>query len=104
MHPCCAARCWRSPRSRSRSQAAAAAGFSVRREWTLPALDLTVVVLHVASGTARALKRLQGLDPGGAYDFNHVYSDSGSWDSVAARRAPAGADPPAARGRRLRGA
>jgi subtilisin family serine protease len=77
-------------------EAAAAAGFSVRREWTLPALDLKVVVLHVPSGTARALKRLRGLDPGGAYDFNHVYSDSGSWDSVAARRAPAGADPPAA--------
>ena len=77
-------------------EAAAAAGFSVRREWTLPALDLKVVVLHVASGTARALKRLRGLDPGGAYDFNHVYTDSGTWDSVAARRAPAGADPPAA--------
>ena len=92
-------------------EAAAAAGFSVRREWTLPALDLKVVVLHVASGTARALKRLQGLDPGGAYDFNHVYTDSGTWDSRrraaraggrADRRPPHGRDCAAHRSHRQR--
>jgi subtilisin family serine protease len=79
-------------------EAAAAAGFSVRREWTLPTLGLKVVVLHVSSGTARALKRLQSLDPDGAYDFNHVYTDSGGWGSAAVRHAPAPAEPPAAAG------
>src|SRR5206468_12704265 len=27
--------------------------------------------------TRRALKQLEALDPGGTYDFNHVYTDSG---------------------------
>jgi hypothetical protein len=58
---------------------ARAAGFSVVRERVLDGLDARLVVLKAPDGTAtrRALKRLQGLDPDGAYDFNHLYSDSG---------------------------
>lgn len=58
---------------------ARAAGFSVVRERVLDGLDARLVVLKAPAGTAtrRALKQLQGLDPDGAYDFNHLYSDSG---------------------------
>lgn len=76
-------------------QAAAAAGFSVRREWTLPALGVKVVVLQVSSGTARALKRLQSLDPQGTYDFNHVYTHSGASRSEGSAAQPAPTGPAA---------
>jgi Subtilase family len=58
---------------------ARAAGFAVLRERVLDGLDARLVVLKVPDGTAtrRALKQLKGLDPEGAYDFNHLYSDSG---------------------------
>jgi subtilisin family serine protease len=58
---------------------ARAAGFSVVRERVLDGLDARVVVLKAPDRTAtrRALRQLQGLDPGGAYDFNHLYTDSG---------------------------
>jgi subtilisin family serine protease len=58
---------------------ARAAGFSVLRERVLDGLDARVVVLKAPDRTAtrRALRQLQGLDPGGAYDFNHLYTDSG---------------------------
>jgi subtilisin family serine protease len=55
------------------------AGFAVLRERVLDGLDGRLVVLKVPDGTAtrRALKQLKGLDPEGAYDFNHLYTDSG---------------------------
>lgn len=58
---------------------ARAAGFMVVRERVLEGLDARVVVLKVPDDTAirRALRRLKGLDPEGAYDFNHLYTDSG---------------------------
>jgi subtilisin family serine protease len=58
---------------------ARAAGFMVVRERVLEGLDARVVVLKVPDGTAtrRALRQLKGLDPEGAYDFNHLYTDSG---------------------------
>ena len=58
---------------------ARAAGFMVVRERVLEGLDARVVVLKVPDGTAtrRALSRLRGLDPEGAYDFNHLYTESG---------------------------
>lgn len=59
-------------------EAAAAAGFSIVRESTVEELDLRLVVLHVSSDTARALARLQVADPGGIYDFNHIYIESGT--------------------------
>src|SRR3989440_2615017 len=59
-------------------RAAGAAGFSVVRESVSAEPGTCVVVLHAAGSTARALARLQGLDPAGVYDFNHLYSDSGA--------------------------
>lgn len=55
------------------------AGFAVLRERVLDGLDARLVILKVPDGTAtrRALKQLKGLDPKGAYDFNHLYTDSG---------------------------
>ena len=58
---------------------ARAAGFVVLRERVLDGLDARLVVLKVPDRTAtrRALRQLKGLDPEGAYDFNHLYTDSG---------------------------
>ena len=58
-------------------QAAGGAGFSVVREDSFAELGTHIVVLHASGSTARALARLQRLDPAGVYDFNHVYTDSG---------------------------
>lgn len=82
---------------------ARAAGFQVVRERVLEGLDSRVVVLRAPEGmtTRRALTRLRALDPQGAYDYNHVYLDSGvvssrgalklalASDGVAAAAAPA---------------
>jgi len=60
--------------------AARTAGFVVARERTLEGIDARLVVLRAPAGgsTARALEQLQRLDPQGLYDFNHIYTDSGS--------------------------
>jgi len=60
-------------------ESARAEGFSVGRTRTLEGLDATIVVLQAPTGmsTRRALQRLRQLDPGGIYDFNHIYLDSG---------------------------
>ena len=73
-------------------QAAGGAGFSVVREHSFAELGTRIVVLHATGSTARALVRLQEFDPAGVYDFNHVYTDSGSVraaDMSAAQPAPA---------------
>jgi subtilisin family serine protease len=59
---------------------ARAAGFLVARERTLQGLDASIVVLRAPAGmsTRRALKKLRTLDPTGAYDFNHLYTESGA--------------------------
>jgi subtilisin family serine protease len=74
-------------------EAAARLGLAVLRERSLAGLDLHIVVLRVSSGTARALHRLQAVDPRGVYDFNHIYTDSGA-PGARSRRAvrPDGAD------------
>ncbi len=56
------------------------AGFSVLRIDRLEALGITLVVLEAPEGlsTRRALGRLRELDPGGQYDFNHLYVGSGA--------------------------
>jgi subtilisin family serine protease len=60
-------------------ESARAEGFAVGRTRALEGLDATIVVLQAPAGmsTRRALQRLRQLDPGGTYDFNHVYLDSG---------------------------
>ena len=57
---------------------ALAAGYTVVRERRLDGLGARLVVLHAPDDTARSLTRLQGIDPGGSYDFNHVYLPSGA--------------------------
>jgi len=68
-------------------QLALAAGYSVVRERTLDELGARIVVLHAPDDTARSLTRLQGIDPAGSYDFNHVYLPSGSVSGAMERQA-----------------
>jgi hypothetical protein len=58
---------------------ARAAGFAVARERSLEGLDTRLIVLRAPPGmsTRKALKKLRELDPSGAYDFNHLYTESG---------------------------
>ncbi len=64
-------------------ESARSAGFAVARERTLEGLDARVVVLRAPErmSTRRALSRLRALDPNGAYDYNHIYLDSGAIDA-----------------------
>jgi subtilisin family serine protease len=59
---------------------ARAAGYQVVRDRVLDGLDARIVVLQAPAGTStrRALRQLRTLDPGGSYDFNHLYFDSGT--------------------------
>jgi subtilisin family serine protease len=63
---------------------ARAAGFGIGRTRTLEGLDVTIVVLQAPPGvsTRRALQQLRDADPGGTYDFNHVYFESGETSST----------------------
>ncbi len=58
-------------------QAAQAAGFQLLRRQSLDLIG-EVVVLGAPPGitTPRALTQLRALDPGGSYDYNHVYVQS----------------------------
>ncbi len=58
---------------------ARAAGFTVVRESALEALGTGIVTLQPPQGmsTKRALTELRKLDPEGAYDFNHIYTETG---------------------------
>lgn len=71
---------------------ARAAGFTIARERNLEGLDARVVVLHAPErmSTRRALSRLRALDPNGAYDYNHIYLDSGVVEAIARPAADAG--------------
>jgi hypothetical protein len=74
---------------------ARAEGFNVGRTRTLEGLDATIVVLQAPTGmsTRRALQRLRQLDPGGIYDFNHVYFNSGVVTNGAGNAPATGAEP-----------
>ncbi|HYC97997.1 S8 family serine peptidase [Brevundimonas sp.] len=71
-------------------RAALDAGFTVLREERLEGLDLAVVVLAPPRGLSlrRAVERLRDLDPGGAYEFNHVHSPAGRVADEAAPPVP----------------
>src|SRR6266850_991407 len=73
--------------------AALRAGFVIARERKLEGLDTRMVVLQAPSGmsTRRALKRLRALDPGGTYDYNHIYLEGGAREGGAVT-APAPSD------------
>ena len=57
-----------------------AAGFAIDGERELAGLDTKVVILRPPANLslANALARLQEIDPAGTYDYNHIYSDSGT--------------------------
>jgi hypothetical protein len=59
------------------------AGFSVLRERSRGALGIRIVVLGAPRGiaTRRALALLRGLDSAGTYDFNNIYTESGTTSS-----------------------
>ncbi|HKE94443.1 MAG TPA: S8 family serine peptidase [Povalibacter sp.] len=73
-------------------QSAQDAGFEIARRRALEGLDITMVVLRAPEGmsTRRALRTLQRADPGGVYDFNHLYMESG--DAVSTQQQPATPD------------
>ena len=73
---------------RASLELAIAAGYTVVRERELGELGARIVVLHAPDDTARSLTRLQGIDPAGSYDFNHVYLPSGLPSGAAEPAAP----------------
>jgi hypothetical protein len=64
---------------------ARALGFMVDREQTIGGMNIRVTVLRAPQGmtTKQALRTLREADPGGSYDYNHIYSGGAS-----GRRAP----------------
>jgi hypothetical protein len=80
-------------------EAARSAGFIVARDAMLEGLDLRVVVLDSPAGmnTRQALKRLRAADPGGRFEFNHLYSDAGALSAGDAAVVAGGAEASPAR-------
>ncbi len=74
---------------------ALARGFAVIREQTIAA-SLRLIVLKAPDGmsTEKALRELRAADTVGTYDFNHIYTDSGTVDDSPSQSA-ANADGPA---------
>ena len=72
-------------------QAARDAGATVVSDDVLPGLGDRMVVLRLPPGasTAAMVERLRAIDPGGSYDFNHVYTGSGAAGGVRAGDGPA---------------
>ena len=54
-------------------------GFNVLRDTNMESIALRLVVLGAPEGmaTRKALETLRASDPGGVYDFNHIYMPSG---------------------------
>jgi hypothetical protein len=80
-----------SPKPRS-LQIVQAAGFAIARRESLEPLGIEEVVLTPPGGESarQAVARLRKLDPDGAYDFDHIYSPSGSAPSEHAEPVAAG--------------
>jgi hypothetical protein len=55
-------------------------GFTVDREQTIGGMNFRLVVFRAPQGmsTKRALRTLREADPGGSYDYNHIYSGGGA--------------------------
>lgn len=79
-------------------QAAREAGLQVIEVSSLDVLDERIVVLEVPTGTSTTamLEKLRALDPGGQYDFNHIYTASASGPGGLAGPGSAGALPASA--------
>jgi subtilisin family serine protease len=61
-------------------QAAQAAGFRITHREIVAGTDVDIVTLAIPAGTSarQALRRLRRADPGGTYDFDHIYGEAGS--------------------------
>jgi len=71
-------------------------GFAVDREQSIGAMNIRLVVFRAPRGmsTKKALRTLRDADPGGSYDYNHIYSGGGTTGGGALFRAGgATADP-----------
>ena len=55
-------------------------GFSIDREQGIGGMNIRLVVLKAPQGmsTLKALRILRQADPGGSYDYNHIYTGSGA--------------------------
>jgi hypothetical protein len=55
-------------------------GFAVDREQNIGAMNIRLVVFRAPQGmsTKKALRTLREADPGGSYDYNHIYSGGGA--------------------------
>jgi hypothetical protein len=55
-------------------------GFMVDREHAIGGMNIRVVVLRAPRGmtTKKALRTLREADPGGSYDYNHIYTGGGA--------------------------
>ena len=55
-------------------------GFVVDREENIGAMNIRLVVFRAPQGmsTKKALRTLREADPGGSYDYNHIYSGGGA--------------------------
>jgi hypothetical protein len=78
-------------------------GFLVDREQTIGGMNIRVVVLRAPQTmtTKKALRTLRDADPGGSYDYNHLFSGGGAVGGARGSgtngdRAPSPADTPAA--------
>jgi hypothetical protein len=67
------------------------AGFGIEREEPLGHGNAALLVLSAPPGysTSRALRLLRQVDPDAAYDFNHIYFESGTTGAVDARNSTA---------------
>ena len=68
-----------------------AAGYGIARERNLDDLNLHLFVLTVPNhlSTKQALRELHHADPGGTYDYNHIYLGSGEIQSQSSAPVPA---------------
>src|SRR5260370_112419 len=71
---------WAAPPTPRSLDLARSAGFTVAGQTQMESLGMILVVLEAPKGepVRAAIKRLRALDPEGGYDFNHLYSGSGS--------------------------
>src|SRR6185437_5929817 len=65
-------------------------GFIVDRQQAIEAMNIRVVVLKAPPGmsTKAALRTLREADPGGSYDYNHIYSSSGAISAAGSPASP----------------
>ncbi|MDQ0463143.1 subtilisin family serine protease [Caulobacter ginsengisoli] len=61
-------------------QAAQAAGFMITRREAVAGTEVDIVTLAIPPGTnaRQALRRLRRADPGGTYDYDHIYGEATS--------------------------